>query len=439
MRNDLAQSWRVPLKAVVLLFCCMVIFLQEPGAATVAEALEAAVEETSSRVCPAVVHISGEPRQEKESTLLLERLFAQWWPSLAEEGLLGSGFLADREGHVVTTSHVVAGVDRVQLATHDGRTFSGKVVGRDPAADIAVIKTGGMSDVEPLTLGDSSELRQGQWVLAVGSPMGLQGTVSLGIVSAVRREGLGLTDLDTYIQTDAMLGPGSSGGPLVNLRGEVVGVCTGLGCTGSHSNVGPGFAIPSDALKDILPRLKQEGAVRRGWLGVSVKEASDSGAEVTRVLTPARKELSVGDLIVGIGGQPVRGPGELKRLVLSREPGDALTMDLVRGEKRVSVELALLPLPGGGATLSELSDYAVLMGATLVPSRPSQDVLVDRVSDGSPAWRAGIRRGDRILEINGALVSRIEEIDGLLKECEGSVLSVLLDREGATRYVELER
>ena len=400
--------------------------------------LETAVEETVSRVCPAVVQLIGQPKQDQSSPLLLERLFTQWWPALAKEGLLGSGFLADREGYVVTTAHVVEGVDEVQLLSRDGEAYLGKVVGRDPAADIALIKTDGMNEVEPLCFGDSSQLRQGQWVLALGSPMGLQGTVSLGIVSAVDREGLGLTDLDTYIQTDAMLGPGSSGGPLVDLRGRVVGVCTGLGCTGNKLSRGPGFAIPSRFVLAILPRLKREGSIGRGWLGVSVKEDRQPGALVTRVLTTARKELRRGDLIVAIDGQTLRKPAELKRKVLSGEPGDGLELELIRDDRKISVELLLLPLPGCTTSGSAKPTRVLAMGAVLVPDDSSPGVQVDRVAENSAAWKAGVRRGDRVLEINGVLVMGFPELERLMERCRGTVLSVLLEREGRTYYVELQ-
>jgi len=436
-RSD--KGWPFQLLDVMGCYLLVLLISSQGALGSGWEAMESLLSETASKVSPSVVHIMAPICRETAPPSRLETLFSQWWPSMVKKGLLGSGFFVDAQGSVITTEHVVAGVDHVELLLHDGRTLPGTVFGRDPVADIALIRASNTEQMPYLPLGDSSDLRVGQWVMAVGSPMGLSGSVSLGIVSASDRKGLGLNDLDIYIQTDALLGPGSSGGPLLNLRGEVIGICIGLGCMDPTGGTGPGFAIPVNILKTVLSQLNEHGTVYRGWLGISVQDAEGSGSRVIKILHPQRKELRVGDIILSIEEQVVRDSGELKRLTLHRQPGEVIHVRVLRDSSDMTLELALLSLPGIGSPFKRNTPYTILMGASLYPRELGVGVDVGRITHGSLAWHAGLEQGDYILEINGKMILELMDVERILKESEGQSLSILLERRGETHYVEIRR
>src|SRR5262244_3048459 len=224
-----------------------------------------------------------------------------------EQRGVGSGFIISREGYVLTNNHVVEDADQIKVKLANGKEYDGKVVGQDPKTDLALVKIDGSAELHPLTLGNSDELKVGSWVVAIGSPFGLEQTVTAGIVSAKGRV-IGSGPYDNFIQTDASINPGNSGGPLINTKGEVVGINTAILAQGK----GIGFAIPINMAKDIAPQLQQKGHVTRGWLGVSIQEMTpelaksfgltdNKGALVAQVLTgsPAEKAgIEQGDVIV---------------------------------------------------------------------------------------------------------------------------------------------
>ncbi len=207
---------------------------------------------------------------------------------------VGSGFVMSRDGYILTNNHVVEDADQIKVKFANGKEYEGKVVGRDPKTDLAVVKIEGASDLQPLTLGNSDDLKVGNWVVAVGSPFGLEQTVTAGIVSAKGRA-IGAGPYDNFIQTDASINPGNSGGPLINMKGEVVGINTAIIADGQ----GIGFAIPINMAKEIVPQLEAKGHVTRGWLGVGIQEMTP---ELAKSLGLKEKEGSPGS--PGVFGQP---------------------------------------------------------------------------------------------------------------------------------------
>jgi len=266
----------------------------------------------------------------------------------------GSGFIIHRDGYILTNAHVVAGSDAVQVALADDGLFRGRLVGMDQVADIALIKIDVPEPLPTLPLGRSRNLKPGDWVMAIGSPFGLDHTVTVGIVSAKGRS-LGTTPYDDYIQTDAPFNPGNSGGPLINTRGEVVGINTAILPMGQ----GLGFSLPIDIAKILVPQLKEEGRVTRSWLGVSVQDITlqtkeslgltvSRGSLVQEVVadSPAfNAGVQRNDIIVEFDGHPIKNSGKLPKLVVYSPTRKKIPFKLVRGDRTLSLEVVLEPFP----------------------------------------------------------------------------------------------
>ena len=330
---------------------------------------------------PAVVSIVTERNAPKPSNRSrqnvppgFDEFFRQFDPhqqQQPEEGS-GSGFIVSSDGYILTNNHVVAGADKVTVTLLDKRVFKAKVVGKDPSTDVAIIKIDG-SDFPTLSMGDDAKEKVGEWVLAIGNPLGLDFTVTAGIISAKgrSRELRALMPsqyaIQDYIQTDAAINPGNSGGPLVNIRGEVIGINSAIASqTGFYS--GYGFAIPITLAKTVMADIIQYGRVRRAILGVSIQDLRPEDAQAAGIKdirgalvsgstpgqdSPAAKAgIEAGDVIVAIDGQPVDRVAQLQRLVRSRKPGDVVTVDVMRfGEKR-SFKVKLTEAPPEGDQLA---------------------------------------------------------------------------------------
>src|SRR5512139_1930782 len=280
-----------------------------------------------------------------------------------EQKGVGSGVVISREGYILTNNHVVDEADQIKVKLADGKEYDARVVGRDSKTDLALIKIEGGSNLQPLKLGNSDELKVGRWVVAVGSPFGLEQTVTAGIVSAKGRV-IGSGPYDNFIQTDASINPGNSGGPLINMKGEVVGINTAIIASGQ----GIGFAIPINMAKEIAPQLREKGHVTRGWLGVSIQEVTPElaksfglnekkGALVAQVFSnsPAEKAgIEQGDVIVEFDGKEVADSKDLPRIVSATPVGKTVTIKLSRngkvldrqvkvGEMEEKVEVAKAP------------------------------------------------------------------------------------------------
>jgi putative serine protease PepD len=266
----------------------------------------------------------------------------------------GTGFLVDGDGTIVTNAHVAGEAERAQVSFgDDGRTVAARVLGSDPSSDIAVLRVdaGAVAGVRPLPLADSDSVQVGDAAVAIGNPFGLDRTATAGIVSALEREitapnGFSIEDV---IQTDAPINPGNSGGPLLNARGQVIGVNSQIQSGGLRGNVGIGFAVPSNAVREVLPRLQQGETIERAWLGVSsAPDAGGDGARVQEVTagSPAQRAgLRAGDVIVSVDGRAVAEPSDIAAAIEDRQPGDSVRIEVLRGGARETfpVELGTRP------------------------------------------------------------------------------------------------
>jgi serine protease Do len=348
-------------------------------------------------------------------------------PGGFEQRGVGSGFVMNREGYILTNNHVVEDADQIKVKLADGKEYEGKVVGRDPKTDLALIKINASSGLQPLTLGNSDNLKVGSWVVAVGSPFGLEQTVTAGIVSAKGRV-IGSGPYDNFIQTDASINPGNSGGPLINMKGEVVGINTAIIASGQ----GIGFAIPINMAKEIAPQLQEKGHVTRGWLGVSIQEMTPElaksfglkekkGALVAEVVSggPAEKAgIQQGDVIVEFDGKEVTESKDLPRMVASTPVGKAVTIKLSRSGKVLDRQVKVGEMEEKTEVVKTHSTKKSL-GITVQNVTPEiakglglkkeTGVVVTRVEPGSPAADAGIQTGDVIHEVNRKPVKNVED------------------------------
>jgi len=348
-------------------------------------------------------------------------------PRSFEQRGVGSGFVMNRDGYILTNNHVVEDADQIKVKLANGKEYSGKVVGRDPKTDLALVKINGASDLHPLQVGNSDDIKVGSWVVAIGSPFGLEQTVTAGIVSAKGRV-IGSGPYDDFIQTDASINPGNSGGPLINMKGEVVGINTAIIASGQ----GIGFAIPINMAKEIVPQLQEKGHVTRGWLGVSIQEVTPElaksfglkerkGALVAQVVSgsPAEKAgIEQGDVIVGFNGKEIADSKDLPRIVASTPVGKDVTIKLSRdgklldrqvkvGEMEEKAEVATTPSTKKslGITVQDLTPE-IAKGLGL---KKDTGVVVTGVEPGSPAADAGIRAGDVIREVNRKPVKDVQD------------------------------
>ena len=348
-------------------------------------------------------------------------------PGGFEQRGVGSGFVMNREGYILTNNHVVEDADQIKVKLAKGKEYEGKVVGRDPKTDLALIKINGSSDLQPLTLGNSDDLKVGSWVVAVGSPFGLEQTVTAGIVSAKGRV-IGSGPYDNFIQTDASINPGNSGGPLINMKGEVVGINTAIIASGQ----GIGFAIPINMAKEIAPQLQEKGHVTRGWLGVSIQEMTPElaksfglkekkGALVAEVVSgsPAEKAgIEQGDVIVEFDGKEITESKDLPRMVALTPVGKAVILKLSRSGKVLDRQVKVGEMEEKTEVVKTHSTKKSL-GITVQNVTPEiakglglkkeTGVVVTRVEPGSPAADAGIQTGDVIHEVNRKPVKNVED------------------------------
>jgi serine protease Do len=374
---------------------------------------------------------------------------------------LGSGFIIEPTGLVVTNNHVVEGAEKIKVILVGGKEYQATIKGRDPKTDIALIQiVNPPADLPFIKLGDSNALQVGDWVLAVGNPFGLGHTVTQGIISAKGRV-IGAGPYDNFLQTDASINPGNSGGPLLNLKGEVVGINTAILATGQ----GIGFATPSNIAKSIIPQLREKGKVVRGMIGVQVQNitpelaksfgmAEPKGALVAEVNpgSPAEKaEIRRGDIIIEFNGHPINEMNELPRLVAETAPGAKATLKVLRDGKEKTLHLSIVELTDErqpqakeeeGTEKTPLGLEVQNLDPNLARQfrlRDNKGVVVVQVEPGSPAADANIRPGDMILEVEGAVVTTVKEFRAAANKIKkGSVARFLIKRLGRTLYLTVE-
>jgi serine protease Do len=377
---------------------------------------------------------------------------------------LGSGVVVTKDGYILTNNHVVDETDEVKVLLQDGREFAGKVVGKDPKTDIAVLKIDA-KDLPWLEMADSDKIEVGDLVLAIGNPFGIGQTVTMGIVSATGRATLGL-DYEDFIQTDAAINPGNSGGALVDAEGRLVGINTAI-LSRSGGNQGIGFAIPTDLARDVMESLVKDGKVTRGYLGVMIQDVTaplahqfnlkdQKGALIGDVVAkgPADKSgLKTGDVILEFNGKAVRDSRNLKLQVARAKPGDPVEVKLLRDGSIKTLTVRPDELPGSEkvarADQSGQNDAEALKGVAVadldqqnrrqfnIPSEVRGVVVAD-VAPDSPAAEAGLKAGDVILEINRHAVQNAEDAVRLTENPKDKTTLLRIWSNGARRYLVVD-
>ncbi len=375
---------------------------------------------------------------------------------------LGSGFVVDHDGYIVTNNHVVDNASSVKVRMSDDREFDAKVIGTDAQTDLALIKIDA-GNLPELPLGDSDKVRVGEDVIAVGNPFGLGGSVTRGIVSAMAR------DIDAgpyvdFIQTDAAINHGNSGGPLLDLEGEVIGVNSAI-YSPNGGSVGVGFAIPSNTVKTVIAQLRSSGSVERGWLGVSIQNVTPEiaaaigldgthGALVADVVagSPSEGKLKVGDVILNFDGKPVDSSRELPKLVAAAAPDSNVTVDVLRQGKQQSVEFKLGKFEADRTASNEQGDGKAApassdrLGATLAPITPTareqlglddsvDGVVITSLEGSGVAADAGLQVGDVIMQVGDTTVKKPSDIDHALHDTTANAVLLQISRHGARIFV----
>ncbi|MDP7063787.1 MAG: DegQ family serine endoprotease [Arenicellales bacterium] len=386
-------------------------------------------------VLPSVVNISTEGRVSAgsspfQSDPFFERFFNMMpdsQPRQRRTQSLGSGVIIDSEsGYVVTNHHVIENADQIRVRLDDGRSFEAKVVGADPEADVAVIQIPAQG-LKAIKLGDSDSLRVGDFVVAIGNPFGLSQTATSGIVSALGRSGLGIEGYEDFIQTDASINQGNSGGALVNLRGELIGVNTAILARGG-GNVGIGFAIPVNMVVSLTAQIIEFGEVRRGRLGVHIQDLTPelaqafgveagSGALISKVIPDSAAkaaDLREGDVITMVNGRAIKGATELRNVIGLARADEEIELTYIRDRKSFNKKIrirAVVAESGRGIQISESFEGARLEDVDDSSSQNGQPgIRVVEVASGSTAWQAGLRSGDIILSVNRQWVFSLEDL-----------------------------
>jgi serine protease Do len=430
----------------------------------------ASIADVTERVMPSVVNISLTKLSRVRPTMPFPFFFGPPDAQERREQGMGSGVIVSADGFILTNNHVVAEASEIKVTTWDRREYDATVVGTDPKSDLAVIQIkGNVSGLQPVQFGDSSRLRLGDVVLAIGNPFGVGQTVTMGIVSAKGRADLGIVDYEDFIQTDAAINPGNSGGALVNMEGQLVGVNTAI-LSRSGGYQGIGFAIPTNMAMPIMESLKKNGRVVRGWLGVGIQEVDAEIAQAMKLPAangvllsdvrpggPAAKSgLRRGDVVTKLDGSPITSVGQFRNAIAASGAGRNVSMELYREGKVQTVGVALGEMPGDeaaalpGSAPSAPAAASALDGVTLeelhpqnrrafqIPGELQRGVVVTSVDGRSPAARAGLRPGDVLLEVNRSPVGNLREFQEAYAKAKGNVL-FLVSRRGSTVFLVVRR
>lgn len=370
---------------------------------------------------------------------------------------LGSGFIISNDGYIFTNNHVVEKADKILVKVSDNREYEAKVVGTDPKTDIALIKIKPRNSLPVVEIGDSEQVRVGEWVIAIGNPFGLEATVTAGIVSAKGRV-IGAGPYDNFIQTDASINPGNSGGPLFNMEGKVIGINTAIVAQGQ----GIGFAIPIDMAKAILSDLKSKGRVTRGWLGISVQDITEdiaknmnlkdrTGALVSDVFKddPADKAgIRVGDIIVEINGKPIKDTHALLLTIAGMQVGERAAIKVLRDSREMTFRVVVAERKDTAEATAPTKGTAGHFGISardITPEMARQlgvpqnaGVMVAGVEPGSPADDVGIQQQDIIVQVNRVKISSLKEYNQeITKAAQKKSVMLLVRRGNASFFVTM--
>src|SRR5881628_1826937 len=434
-------------------------------------AMEEAFTTAADRVTPAVVNVSTVPRKqpaeeapERFREFFGEEFYERFFRRRPREDAraTGSGVLVDPKGYILTNNHVIENAQDITVRLSDGRKFTAKLVGRDPKTDLAVLKVDAPALLPVAELGDSDQLRVGQWAIAIGNPFGLDRTVTVGIVSATARNRVGVATYENFIQTDASINPGNSGGPLLNLDGKVIGINTAIVAAGQ----GIGFSIPINQAREVMRQLIASGRVVRGWLGIAIQDVTDElagtfgvrereGVLVAEVINGGPAEAAgvrQGDVIVELNGAPIKEVPELQRRVAAVAPGQPVRLKVIRERKPVALSVTVTEMPAEEPVLAGAPDEeswglgveplsgeaAAQLGLTIAGG-----LLVTDVVTGGPADRAGLRRGDVIVEVGKKPVADPAALFRMLAQLKpGDRVLVFVQRPssgGRAEYLVMER
>ncbi len=388
-----------------------------------------------------------------------ERFFGGQLPKEFKQRGLGTGFIIDREGYILTNNHVVEQAEELIVKLADGKEHKARIIGRDPKTDLALIKIEPKTALVPLSLGDSEKLQVGDWVVAIGNPFGLGNTVTAGIVSAKYRQ-IGAGPYDNFIQTDASINPGNSGGPLLNASGEVVGINSAI-FSQTGGSIGIGFAIPVNMARNLLPQLKK-GKVVRGWLGVTIQKITpgleeklglkdDKGALVSDVNSgsPADKGgIKRGDVIISFDGNEIKESGDLPYMVASTPIGKTVIVEVIRNNKKKNIQVKIEELKEEEEK-TEISEAKPRLGLVVQEITPEladrmglaerQGIVVVQVESNSPAEEAGVTPGDIILEVDQVPLKNMAEFKKKISTYKpGDTILFLVKRGESSSYLTLK-
>ena len=461
MSKTLTKGWVVGLSILFLLFglfFCMgkdrADSLPKNDKLTTAKSLGLAFVEVAKKVQPSVVNVTTEktitvkPWERYGEDFFkgspFEDFFKGFGITPREKGKEyrhkqrsgGSGVIVDKEGYILTNNHVIEGADKIKVRLNDGREFIATLKGQDSRTDLAVLNIKA-KDLPVATLGDSDELEVGEWAIAIGSPFGLEHTVTVGVISAKGRSGLGTGTYEDFVQTDASINPGNSGGPLINIDGEVVGINAMI----IQPGTGIGFAIPINMAKQILNDLIKQGKVVRPWLGISAQDLTPELAEQFQVKekegvlvaqihqgTGAEKAgLVSGDIIKTVDDKAIKNVNELVKEIQKKKVGQKVKLSVVRDGKSMTIEVTLSAMPDKpeamkekeieeklGAQIQELTPQ--LAARYRISSEIKRGVVIISVEEGSPADELGLQEGDVILEINRKKIETTKDFEKAIKD-----------------------
>ncbi len=447
----------LPASGLMLLF---LLYVPGQGVASaslagleVLEAASASLIELAERVNPAIVNISRDTSLKSSG----QRPSGSRRPAPGT----GSGAIIDDEGYIVTNNHVVGDAKTVNVRLWDKTSLVGTVVGRDPDSDLAVVKVEPKTPLTSMPLGDSSKVRVGQFVLAVGNPFGLDHTVTLGVVSGLGRQNMNITKYEQFIQTDASINPGNSGGPLFNLKGEIIGINTAI----IQAAQGIGFSIPSNMVQQITTQLITHGTVTRGWLGIGIQQLNAELAEKLGVEEGQgvlvsdvfegdpgfEAGLEPGDIITSVDGDNVLTPNDLSIKIAGMVPSQTVriaiirdsksqTLDIVLGKREEGATTASIPDRHSGKSVREKLGVQIhdLTGELAERFKDQTGVAVMEVDKDSPAESAGLRKGDLIKEIDKQAVTSSKELATAMNDiAPGTDVLLRVLRDGRAFFVIL--